>query len=106
MDHLIFILMAHMVGDYLFQSDYLVQNKGKDDYILLAHSVLYAFGVAVVCYVLGVYCNGLYLLIIGGTHFLTDYLKAKDITTNYFGDRMAFTLDQLIHYFVLTILFI
>ena len=38
---LLFVLMAHMMGDYLFQSDYLAMNKGKDNYILLVHSILY-----------------------------------------------------------------
>lgn len=36
---LLFVLMAHMTGDYLFQSDYLARNKSKDNYILLVHSI-------------------------------------------------------------------
>ena len=51
---LLFVLMAHMVGDYLFQSDYLAMNKGKDNYILLAHSILYTVGVMFVAYIMSI----------------------------------------------------
>lgn len=42
---LLVTLTAHMVGDYLFQTEYLARNKGSSNYILLAHCVLYTFGV-------------------------------------------------------------
>ena len=61
---LLFVLMAHMTGDYLFQSDYLARNKGKDNYILLAHSVLYTVGVMIVAYIMGIELSSIGLLIL------------------------------------------
>ena len=34
---IIYIIIAHAIGDYVLQSSYLAGNKGKDDYILLIH---------------------------------------------------------------------
>lgn len=101
---LLFVLMAHMTGDYLFQSDYLAGNKGKDNYILLAHSVLYTVGVMIVAYIMGIELSIIKLLILSVVHFPVDYIKAKGITPKYMGNKKALLLDQLIHY--LTLLFI
>lgn len=101
---LMFVIMAHMTGDYLFQSDYLAMNKGKDNYILLAHSILYSVGVMMVARIIGIDLNALELLIISVVHFPIDYIKAKGITPNYIGNKKALILDQLIHY--LTLIFV
>ena len=101
---LLFVLMAHMTGDYLFQSDYLAGNKGKDNYILLAHSILYTVGVMIVAYIMGIELSLIALLILPIVHFPIDYIKARGITPKYMGDKKALVFDQLTHY--LTLLFI
>jgi hypothetical protein len=101
---LLFVLMAHITGDYLFQSDYLAGNKGKDNYILLAHSVLYTVGVMIIAYIMGVELSEIKLLILSAVHFPIDYIKAKGITPKHTGNKNALILDQLIHY--LTLLFV
>ena len=101
---LLFVLMAHMTGDYLFQSNYLAMNKGKDNYILLAHSVLYTVGVMIVAFIMGVELNALDLLILSAIHFPIDYIKARGITPKYIGDKNSLILDQCIHY--LTLIFV
>lgn len=105
MDKIIFILMAHLTGDYLFQTDYLAINKGKDNYILFAHSVLYTVGVMVVAKILGVDCNIYQLAILGLLHFPIDYIKSKGFAPNIMGDKNALIFDQIIHYLLLFILF-
>lgn len=102
--NLLFVFMAHMTGDYLFQSDYLAGNKGKDNYILLAHSILYTVGVMIIAYVMGIGLSSTDLLILSAVHFPIDYIKARGITPKYMGDKNALIFDQLIHY--LTLLFI
>ena len=101
---LLFVLMAHMTGDYLFQSDYLASNKGKDNYILLAHSILYTVGVMMVSYVIGIEISLVGLIILSALHFPIDYIKAKGITPKYMGNKNALIFDQLIHY--ATLLFV
>lgn len=101
---LLFVLMAHMTGDYLFQSDYLARNKGKDNYILLVHSILYTVGVIIIAYIMSIELSLIGLLTLSAIHFPIDYIKARGITTKYMGDKNALIFDQLIHY--LTLLFI
>ena len=101
---LLFALMAHMTGDYLFQSDYLARNKGKDNYILLSHSVLYTVGVMIVAYVVGVEISLDGLIILSALHFPVDYIKARGITPKYMGNKNALIFDQIVHY--LTLLFV
>ena len=35
-------IMAHMVGDYLLQSDWMAQNKTKSAFPAIAHAVMYS----------------------------------------------------------------
>lgn len=100
---ILFVMMAHMVGDYLFQSDYLAMNKGKDNYILLAHSVLYLFGVLTVSFFFDMKFSYNSLFFIGLMHFIVDYLKARGISVKLFGEKKALIIDQLIHYFTLLV---
>lgn len=87
------ILMAHMAGDYLFQSDYLAQNKGKDWYILFVHCVLYCIPFA--------FCFGINwkLAVLFGTHFVIDAGKAR---YNKFG----LAVDQTLHYIIAALLYL
>ena len=101
---LLFVSMAHMTVDYLFQSDYLASNKGKDNYILLAHSILYTVGVMIVAYIMGIELSSMGLFILSVIHFPIDYIKARGITPKYMGDKNALIFDQLIHY--LTLIFV
>lgn len=98
---ILFILMGHMVGDYLFQSDYLALNKGKDNYVLLAHSLLYTVGVVLVANIMGITITPLEMLLLSAIHFPVDYIKARGITTKKLGNSKALLLDQIIHYLTL-----
>lgn len=103
MNKLLFILIAHMAGDYLFQSNFLALNKGKSNYILLAHSVLYVFAVILVGYLFEIKINNPNLIMIGGTHFFIDYLKAHKITVGLMGEKNALIFDQMLHYIILVL---
>ena len=36
-------LILHLIGDYLVQTEYMAINKGKYNYIMAVHSILYTF---------------------------------------------------------------
>ena len=101
MEHLMVISMAHMFGDYFLQTNYLAMNKGKDNYILLTHCLLYGLGVYGVCLLFGFQLTTIDLLIIIGLHIPMDYIKARGITPKYLGDKWSLVLDQFVHYMVL-----
>ena len=92
------ILFAHSLGDYFLQTDYLAMNKGKDNYILCIHAILYTFGVSLI---FGNEINQLWYWLILLTHILVDYVKVRGITPEIIGDKNALILDQIIHFLTL-----
>lgn len=94
------LLFAHCLGDYLFQTNYLASNKGKDNYLLFVHSVLYTLAVYLVFGTTISYL-GYWLILL--THIPIDYVKARGITPKKYGDNKALIIDQIIHYIVLII---
>ncbi len=60
-------LVAHAVGDYLLQSEWMAREKTWQPLAALAHSVLY------VVPFLFITRNPLTLAVIGGTHFIVDH---------------------------------
>ena len=92
------LLIAHSLGDYFLQTDYLAINKGKDNYILCIHSILYTFAIGLI---FGNGISQLWYWIILLTHILVDYVKARGITPKIMGGTNALILDQVIHYLIL-----
>lgn len=103
--YILFILIGHAVGDYLFQTQHLAECKGKDNYVLFIHSILYSFGIMIVSYLMNYNTTLNQLVLISITHFPIDYVKARGITPKYFGDKYALYIDQVIHYIILAIVF-
>lgn len=82
------LVALHFLGDYVLQTQYLADNKGRDWYVLGVHSVLYAAAFALVGWALWA------LAALAVTHFWIDAFKARwkmgDIVT-----------DQTMHFMVL-----
>ena len=84
------LLFCHLVGDYVLQSPYLAETKGKDWYHMLVHCILYCLPFYI--------CVGLdsRIMLLFLSHFGIDTLKAR-------YNRIGFTMDQILHYAVLSI---
>ena len=67
-------------------------NKGKDNYILCIHAILYTFAVALI---FGGRISQLWYWIILIIRILVDYIKARGITPKLIGGKNALLLDQL-----------
>ena len=85
------IVMCHIVGDYLFQTDYMAMEKGKDWYILFVHCVCYCVPFAIV---FGIDYR---LMLIFISHIVADALKAR-------WHMIGLVEDQLFHYEIAIIL--
>lgn len=79
------LLAAHLVGDYVLQSDFLASTKGKNWYHLFAHALLYTVPF---CVLFGMDWRLIYT---GIMHFLIDAFKARWHWINY-------PTDQALHY--------
>ncbi|MBC6695236.1 DUF3307 domain-containing protein [Terrisporobacter mayombei] len=94
------LLFAHSLGDYFLQTDYLAMNKGRDNYILCIHAILYTLAVGLI---FRNEISHLWYWVILLSHIPVDYIKARGITPNKFGDKNALILDQAIHYLILVL---
>lgn len=89
---LILMVLCHLLGDYVLQSDYIATTKGRNYYHLFVHSALYCLPFM---FFIGITYNVLFQLFI--THFFIDAGKARFRTIGY-------VRDQLLHYFVIFML--
>lgn len=90
-DNLVYIIIAHSLGDYVLQSDYVASNKGKDDYILLIHCVTY---IAPFVFIFGITWHLIPLFII---HVIVDRLKARHHKINLWQDQVIHYLTGLLY---------
>lgn len=84
------LLVCHMLGDYVMQTDFLARTKGESWWHLLAHCVTYTVPFAVV---FGVDWRVAWLL---STHIIIDTLKARWRVIDYL-------MDQSLHLLVIGI---
>jgi len=94
---IIYLLFIHWIADFVFQSNYVAQNKSKSNKILLWHCCLY--GLSFACFT----NNILYGLILSLIHFPVDYVTSR-INSKLWakGDMHSFFVsvgfDQYIHF--------
>lgn len=79
------LVMCHMIGDYVMQTDYIASTKGKNWYHMFVHCVMYIVPFYICC---GFVWQ---LAVIFVTHFIIDSLKARYNKINYWQ-------DQVMHY--------
>lgn len=67
-----YLFVAHLIGDYLFQTNWMAANKTKDWRALLVHSVVYTAILSIVAYLTfgGLSIWGIMILLI--THIILD----------------------------------
>lgn len=102
MDSMWFLIFAHFLGDYAFQTDRMAQCKGKHLPCLLVHTAIYALTIGLVYYFgstmtgkpvetplrLLAACGGIFLL-----HAAQDFIKARWFSCS----RQIYYLDQALH---------
>lgn len=64
------LLIAHLVGDYLFQNRWIALNKHKNYWICILHSLINAVSVWIIC---GFYGWKLGLIFL--SHYYIDYFR-------------------------------
>lgn len=88
--NIIIAIFCHLIGDFVLQNDYIASNKGKNDYILIVHCLLYIVPFA---FALSLTWHLIPILVI---HIVVDRLKARHKLIN-------FATDQIIHYVTLLV---
>ena len=84
-EQLVKIILCHLVGDYVLQSDFIAQTKGKNWYHLFVHCALYI----VPFYIVFGFDERLWCIFLA--HLWIDPLKARH-------NQLPYWLDQVLHY--------
>jgi len=109
------ICLAHYVADFVFQTDWMAQNKSKTNYPLFVHVCTYSVVIFLILFpffhdeiklILFAFLNGILHFIID---FFTSRLSSKlyregklgSKTIPNFGFFSVIGLDQLLHYICL-----
>jgi hypothetical protein len=105
MENILWLLLGHYILDYPLQGEFLAQTKGKYWYSLLAHSIIYGLGIALVLKFLGVIAVWKVIILVV-SHIVIDYKKAtaknkdKALTTYLYIDQGLHIGINLILYLV------
>lgn len=104
----IILLLAHILGDYYFQSDKLAKQKVYNVGSLFRHCLIYA----ATCIVLAIPVFDLSIIIgyvvLAASHMLIDFLKyfynKKAFKKRFENERTVYIVDQLIHIITISII--
>lgn len=87
------IIMCHLVGDYVLQTDFIATSKGSNWYHLIVHCILYVLPFCIT------FEFGYELLLLFITHIIIDALKAR-------YKKIGYSLDQILHYAIAFMLYL
>lgn len=103
---LMMLIISHLLADFFFQSNSLVEKKSNNIKYLLIHAVIYLVLILLPCMLYGKAFQIISIcVVVGTTHFIVDFLKIKTCK-NFKTDKASFWIfivDQLIHFGVLFI---
>lgn len=103
----VLLLIAHLLGDFVFQNSELVERKKVDSLALIKHSAIYAAFMFIALIITQELKLAIVMgVIIGILHYAIDGQKNK-ITKNELGikkDLIVFLIDQAIHIILLIII--
>lgn len=74
---LFWLLAGHFIGDFPFQNEWMVVNKGKSWEINFYHSAVYAFTVLITAKIGGLTLSPGVVVIILASHFIIEPFKAR-----------------------------
>lgn len=96
------LLLAHIIGDFLFQPDQWIENKKinkqKSSYLYF-HILIHSFLLTVLLQFNLFYWKGILLIVI--SHYLIDLIKL--LLLEKWNEKLLFTIDQVLHLSIIAI---
>ena len=97
------LVIAHLIGDFYFQTNGMAKEKQSSFKILLLHCLIYTITIYITIYILTgqVIANLCMAAIIGLAHIFVDYIKMEYEKNHQKAKVILFILDQIIHISIL-----
>jgi hypothetical protein len=108
----IFLLLAHFIGDFVFQSRTIANNKSTNLYWLLTHGLIYMIPLLIVSVFIFPFTSALLVTAINViTHLFVDNISGKFTSLFYKQQKYYYFfttlgLDQFIHISILYLSYI
>ncbi len=102
---LFFLVALHFIGDFPLQGVYLAENKGKNDYILFAHSFIWAGVISAGLLYFGIFSMWKTVFLVF-FHFCIDRVKARGVSELYLTAQQALLFDQFLHFIQIIVVII
>lgn len=94
------LVLAHLIGDFLFQPDKWIENKEKYTYksrYLYYHILIHTISLIVLLQFDFSYWKGVFLILM--SHYIIDIIKVK--LNDRVNIRVLFFLDQIAHFIII-----
>lgn len=100
------LILAHALGDYALQSDYIAKEKQQSLYVLFIHTMVWTCTIVIICFLAGYRPSTtliIFTLLI--PHALMDYAKVQSawFITVFPNPKVQLAVDQVFHYTQLVI---
>ena len=105
MKELFFLVIAHYIGDYPYQGDFLAQFKGKLNYILFCHALIWTGCVAIALEWGGGFAWWKIAMLLVG-HCMIDYWKVNHPKAQEEGLTRLLWIDQLLHFMQVVVVWV
>lgn len=102
---LVWLILAHSIGDIALQNEWQSQNKGKKWDVMLGHCLVWTACICVALQFLGIFAlwKVFYLVLV---HWLVDYWKCKQREWNKEEKKWWWFMDQGLHFLQLIVVWI
>ena len=94
------LILAHYVGDYGLQTDWMAANKGRSWYVALAHACVWSCAIACTGMLIGLRMHPLaVVLVLVLPHMVLDHTKAAgESWAGHVKQGTALAIDQVSHF--------
>lgn len=95
-NELLWLIFGHFLGDYGLQTDWVAVKKKSNNYILIAHAVIYSGLICMILHYFGILEIWKVIFIFSG-HAIMDYIKIH-------SKKEIWKVDQFVHFLQLLII--
>lgn len=101
LDAIIWILVAHFIGDFVMQTDAMAKGKSTSNVVLFHHITWYIIPLIFVSILLNI--SAIWVVANGAAHFVIDYFTSRRSSRLWSEGRVhdffvTVGFDQLLHY--------
>lgn len=95
-----YLILGHLIGDFILQTDKIAENKGRKWEWNLLHALIVTLCTLLLAYPFGILLSFLVVLN-GAAHYYLDYYKNKACKALHISELTGFLTDQFIHILLL-----